>query len=132
MQEATLTPRTDLDLKHVAELLGQERAELEHQLDELAKMDRTGGDTGETGDLSNYDQHDADQGTELFLREQDQAIHDNLKKSLDQVESAWRKLQAGTYGYCERCHAAIPKERLEIMPSALFCMKCADELETQV
>lgn len=132
MPETTLKPRTDLNLKKLAELLGKERAELEHQLDALAKQDRTGGDAGETGELSHVDQHEADQGTELFLREQDQAIHDNLKKSLDQAVSAWRKLEAGTYGYCERCGAKIPAERLEIMPSALFCMRCADELEAQV
>lgn len=132
MQNATVQPRADLDLKSLGELLGRERAQLEYDLQQLLNQDSGSSALEETGSLSSYDQHPADQGTELFLREQDEAIRQNLKQSLDQANSAWRKLQEGTYGYCERCGQPIPAERLEIMPSALYCMKCADELEGQV
>lgn len=40
------------------------------------------------------------------------------------IERALRRIELGTYGSCERCHAAIPVERLEVIPSARLCVAC--------
>jgi DnaK suppressor protein len=37
---------------------------------------------------------------------------------------ALRRMAEGSYGVCERCTAAIPLQRLEIMPHARFCVTC--------
>jgi RNA polymerase-binding transcription factor DksA len=112
-------------------VLLKERDRLLEELRKLDEQDETGGEAGETGELSHYDQHMADQGTELFLREQDQAIELGFRGSLDQVEKAIHKLDRGSYGYCDRCGDAIPEERLEIFPAAIYCMRCADELQSR-
>jgi RNA polymerase-binding transcription factor DksA len=129
MATATAGPRKDLNIKHFRKLLDDQRSTLEEQLRKLDAQDETGGPKGEMSELAGYDQHPADQATELFLREQDQAIGENLRGELALTEAAARKLDDGTFGYCERCSAEIPKARLEVLPFARFCMDCAQDLE---
>ena len=40
------------------------------------------------------------------------------------VERAIAKMDASTYGTCERCGNAIPPERLEALPWAVLCIDC--------
>jgi RNA polymerase-binding transcription factor DksA len=42
------------------------------------------------------------------------------------LEAALARLDAGTYGACERCGNAIPFERLEAMPHARLCVACPE------
>ena len=128
MSMTSASARTDLDLDHFRELLEDERARLEDDLEKLKAQEESGGPSGETGELSNYDQHMADQATETFLREQDEAIHIGLENSLEQVNRAWARLERGNYGVCERCGTHIPEERLEFLPFAIHCLPCADEI----
>ncbi|WP_433528578.1 TraR/DksA family transcriptional regulator [Micromonospora sp. CA-263727] len=46
------------------------------------------------------------------------------RQSLEQISGALRRLTAGSYGSCEKCDTAIPRERLEILPHARFCVPC--------
>jgi DnaK suppressor protein len=48
-------------------------------------------------------------------------------RRLDEVEHALHRLDAGTYGACETCGAAIDLARLEALPWARFCQRCARE-----
>ena len=50
---------------------------------------------------------------------------DALTAKLADVERALAKLDDGTYGYCDRCGASIPGERLEARPWAVLCMHCS-------
>jgi RNA polymerase-binding transcription factor DksA len=45
--------------------------------------------------------------------------------TLDDIEHALSRLDAGTYGTCERCRQKIPFERLEAIPHASTCVACA-------
>ena len=47
-----------------------------------------------------------------------------LRSNLRDVERALAKMDAGTYGACERCGLPIARERLEALPWALLCMDC--------
>ena len=44
---------------------------------------------------------------------------------LDQVEAAIRRIEDGDYGRCEKCGEAIPKNRLDAIPYAADCVRCA-------
>jgi RNA polymerase-binding transcription factor DksA len=46
-------------------------------------------------------------------------------ETLDDIEHALSRLDAGTYGTCEACGQAIPRERLEAIPHASTCVACA-------
>ncbi len=56
-------------------------------------------------------------------------FEDRLKKDLQEIEAALKKIKKGTYGICERCKKPIDAKRLEVKPQALYCMSCLTELE---
>lgn len=41
------------------------------------------------------------------------------------LRKALSRMNAGEYGYCERCGESIPTGRLEVDPTARFCVGCA-------
>jgi RNA polymerase-binding transcription factor DksA len=43
-----------------------------------------------------------------------------------EARAAIERIDGGTYGICERCGQRIPKGRLEVIPYARTCVKCAD------
>lgn len=131
MASAPPGPRTDLDLDYFRQILESEQKRLLEQIEKLNAQAETGGTSGEISELADYDQHMADQGTETFLREQEQAILIGLQTELRQVEQAIERLNEGTYGYCARCGAPIPGERLEILPFAIYCIRCSSEIESR-
>lgn len=47
-----------------------------------------------------------------------------LRSNLRDVERALAKIEAGTYGMCERCGDPIGPERLEALPWAILCIDC--------
>ncbi len=48
-----------------------------------------------------------------------------LQRTLAEIDAALTRIDAGTYGRCGRCAAAIPEERLELRPFAGECVACA-------
>ena len=72
----------------------------------------------QVGDLSHLPQHQADQGSEMFEREKDIAILEQLENELAEIEAALQRLDAGTYGIDEVTGEPIAPERLEALPSA--------------
>ncbi len=53
------------------------------------------------------------------------------KHELDEIEDALIRLQAGSFGLCERCGRAIPLARLRAMPAACHCLDCQHKAETR-
>ncbi|HET9309762.1 MAG TPA: TraR/DksA family transcriptional regulator [Actinomycetota bacterium] len=50
-----------------------------------------------------------------------------LRSNLHDVDRALAKLDAGTYGTCERCGRPIAPERLDALPWATLCIDCKQE-----
>ncbi|MGI6550308.1 MAG: TraR/DksA C4-type zinc finger protein [Syntrophomonadales bacterium] len=78
-----------------------------------------------TDELSLYDQHSGDLGSETFEREKDAGLQEMLEARLTQVNDALNRLSDGRYGICERCGQPIDPRRLERLPSASLCISCA-------
>jgi RNA polymerase-binding protein DksA len=53
------------------------------------------------------------------------------RHELDEIDAAQARLEAGTYGTCERCATAIPLARLLAMPTARCCLACQRQHEHQ-
>lgn len=85
-----------------------------------------------TSELSSYDNHPGDSGSETFEREKDLGLRDNTFTLLKQVDDALEKLNSGNYGICQRCGKKISKERLDIVPHTSFCKTCKEEEENLV
>ncbi|MCO5322212.1 MAG: TraR/DksA family transcriptional regulator [Microthrixaceae bacterium] len=49
--------------------------------------------------------------------------------ALGEIEAAFERLDAGTYGYCVTCGDAIGAERLEALPAAAHCVNCQQHQE---
>jgi RNA polymerase-binding transcription factor DksA len=77
-----------------------------------------GSENDETSELSNYDQHPADAGSETFEREKDLSILEQLEAELAEIQAALRRIDEGTYGLDEVTGDPIPPERLEAVPTA--------------
>ena len=51
------------------------------------------------------------------------------KDALDQIEAAIERIEDGSYGRCEECGGKIPKSRLDAIPYAAQCVRCASQRE---
>ncbi len=78
------------------------------------------------GDLSSYDNHPGDQGTELYEREKDIALNDHAEEEVKDINKALQAIEAGTFGKCEVCGTDIDKDRMLAMPTSLRCIEHAD------
>ena len=52
-----------------------------------------------------------------------------LRSNLRDVERALAKIEAGSYGRCERCGEPIAPERLDALPWATLCIRCKQARE---
>lgn len=77
------------------------------------------------GELSNYDNHPADSGTELFERGKDTALNEHAEKELEEINEALHAIEEGTYGICTVCGKDIPYERLVAVPTTDRCIEHA-------
>jgi DnaK suppressor protein len=116
---------TKPQLARIREELVEERASLVEQVEDLdAEADvknwREGG----------FDDDPADAGSASFERETAQSLSNHARNLLSQIDDAMRRMDAGTYGTCERCGEAIEVERLEALPYATLCMACKRRDET--
>jgi DnaK suppressor protein len=119
-----------MDGNQARTLLEEERDRLREGLAGVEE----GGDVGvteqeATGDLSAYDQHPAEQGTETQAAEEDSALARHLDDQLEEVEAALGRLDDGSYGRCEACGRPIGDERLEARPTARYCIDHEREAE---
>jgi DnaK suppressor protein len=51
------------------------------------------------------------------------------KEILDQIEAAIQRIEDGGYSRCEECGEQIPKNRLDAIPYAADCERCASQQE---
>lgn len=72
----------------------------------------------DVSELSDYDQHPADMGTETFEREKDLSILEQLEAELSELQAALERIDNGTYGVDEVTGAPIDPARLEALPAA--------------
>jgi RNA polymerase-binding transcription factor DksA len=75
-------------------------------------------ESDQLGELADYDQHPADQGSETFEREKDLSILEGLESELAEIEAALQRVDEGTYGIDEVTGEPINPERLDALPTA--------------
>jgi DnaK suppressor protein len=71
------------------------------------------------------DEHDPEGATIGFERAQLAALLAAARERIAEVDDALRRVDAATYGDCERCGRPIAEERLAARPFARCCMACA-------
>jgi RNA polymerase-binding transcription factor DksA len=66
-------------------------------------------------------QADPDSG---LAREAAELAVGRAEEAVAEIDAAVQRLDAGTYGACERCGDAIAPERLQAIPHARTCVRC--------
>jgi len=74
--------------------------------------------------------HMADDATEVFEQTRNLAVHQRLRRTLDDVNRALEKMDNGTYRECDRCGGKIDPARLKALPHATLCKSCQAILES--
>lgn len=118
----------DFDVEKTKGRLDDERSGLLHDIARLEEINEMLGSErdGGNGGVSN---HMAEGASSTFDHERNLALIGNLKRTLESVDAALRRLNAGTYGHCEACGNPIDRARLDALPYATRCVKCQTRLE---
>jgi RNA polymerase-binding protein DksA len=116
MATMNFTPHLERLLALRARLLG-EMTRMED--DALKAHTRTTSIPTDTAELGS---DNADQELTLSLLGSD-------RTALDHIEAAIERIEEGSYGRCETCNGKIPEARLEAIPYAAQCVRCASEQE---
>ena len=82
-----------------------------------------------TGEETSFDNHLGDTATVTYDREMDYTLEENSEAVLKAIEAALGRIEAGTYGKCQRCGREIAPERLEALPYAELCIDCKRRVE---
>ena len=98
--------------------LRNRREELRVRLAELDRDMRAGG--------SPLSADWAEQSSERAGEEVMVSVRATMERELRELESALRRIDEGTYGFCRRCGAPIAAARLYSVPHAECCSECAD------
>jgi RNA polymerase-binding transcription factor DksA len=106
------------DENQARRLLENERTRVEGLIADLRSEGLDEEESAQSGELTHYDQHPADQGSETFEREKDLAILEQLESDLAEIEAALARLDDGTYGVDEVTGEPIDPERLAAYPHA--------------
>ncbi len=72
-----------------------------------------------------------DKATQLIEEEMGNLMSNNFYNNLKLVDEALERINKGEYGICQRCGEPIPIRRLEVLPFALYCVKCQEEIEQE-
>jgi len=105
-----------------AELMAERAAYLE-QAESLRIDAEQLAEDMEPGDIQ-FDEESGEGDTLNVERERDLALSAQARAAVDEIDRALERMGAGIYGVCERCGAAIPKDRLKALPYASMCVAC--------
>jgi RNA polymerase-binding transcription factor DksA len=120
----------DTERRHVEQRLQQERDRATQALNRYEEQTRTS--TEDDGELTQYKQHPADEGTDTMEQEKNLLLLEQESERLNLIDSALTRLykEPETFGECEVCGQAIPLERLDVVPWTRFCVDHQEQSES--
>jgi DnaK suppressor protein len=105
--------------KRLLELRAQIRQTLQGATKEVTEPDESKG----------YSQHQADEGTDDFVKNINLEVSSKEMILLRQIDRALEKIEEGTYGICDLTGEEIPLKRLEAIPYATMTVKAQEQFE---
>lgn len=70
------------------------------------------------------DEHDPEGSTIAFERATVGSLAHDAENEIRELDAAAERVEAGTYGRCDRCREPIADARLEALPAAVRCIAC--------
>ena len=117
------------DLEHFKRLICKKKEELYAELGYLEDASMSSTSKDQSGDLSSYSFHMADQGSDTMEREIAFSFASREGRYLHHLNEALERIEKGTYGKCRTCSGGIGKNRLEAVPNATQCIECKNSEE---
>ena len=111
------------------QLLEGLRARLRGDLSQLTDEALGTGQGENSGNLSHVPLHLADAATDNFDQEFDLSMIENEQETLNQIDEALGRIDAGTFGRCQECDGMVAKPRLQALPYTRLCIDCARAME---
>lgn len=108
-----------MDTKAIREALEAKREELARELAALTAVPR------DPMTAVSFGKRIGDGTTEAVERINQTGAAKQIAAILGDVERAIDKLDAGTYGICDRCGTLIPQDRLAARPWSVLCVDCS-------
>lgn len=105
-------------MKEVRQKLIDRRGELEVELARLIQPPAVGA-------AISFGKRVGDGTAEAVERLSTTAAARSISASIADIDRALAKVDAGTYGICDRCGEEIWDARLEALPAASLCVDCA-------
>ncbi|GAB04412.1 conjugal transfer protein TraR [Gordonia amarae] len=78
-----------------------------------------------SADEASDDEHDPEGTTLAVERGQLVAQLARSRVRVEEIDAALERLGRGAYGVCQTCGTPIDPERLEVLPAARQCVRCA-------
>lgn len=115
------------DLEHFKEVLQRQGAEIEHTIELMKENKDAEQDKYSPTELSNYDNHPAELGTQLYEVEFNSGLRVHEEHMLREMHDALGRIENGTFGKCALCGSEIDRERLEAVPYTRLCINCEED-----
>jgi DnaK suppressor protein len=71
-------------------------------------------------------QDPADMAANAYTKELMMSMSTNDRQLLEMIDAALVRIEDGLYGKCIHCGQPIQEKRLEAVPWARYCLRCAD------
>jgi DnaK suppressor protein len=119
LEEIRRNQLTDQELDQ--QFVESQREKLVGLRDELVRIrDGMSADEAELGEAEGDTTLDSgDLSQDMFTREMDASIGEQVERRLREVDRALQKLEEGTYGLSDESGESIPRGRLEAVPEAI-------------
>jgi RNA polymerase-binding protein DksA len=115
-------------LEKLRRLLEEERETYVRQARDLAAEAEALAAEREPGDTQ-FDEESGEGDTLNVERERDLALSASATQAVEDIDRAISRMDAGTFGVCERCGKKIAVARLEALPFAALCIECKSREE---
>lgn len=109
------------DLERFKVRLLEERRKILNDIEKLVQESNALGKDG-TPDIG-------DEASDLSSRQLLLSLNEADRKKLREIDEALERIEEGTYGICEECGEPISPKRLEVKPTAIYCVECKSRLE---
>jgi len=120
-----------IDINHFRQLLEKQGRDIENTINSMKENNTARQGESYPTELSNYDNHPADMGTQLFELEHNNALFQHQEYLLREIHDAIGRIEDGRYGTCVSCGKDISIERLEAIPYARLCIDCEENKDIQ-
>ena len=117
------------DMRPFRKVLEQLRSRLRGDVSTMADAALGTGGNQDQGVSSTQPVHMDDLSSEAFDQEFTLSLMENEEDTLQMIDEALARIRHKTFGTCIECNGIIKKKRLEALPYAPTCIRCAEKLE---